>query len=32
MGKYEILLSGAFYTKRIEIFSSAILKIRKIKY
>ena len=29
MGKHEILLSGAFYAKRIEIFSSATLKIRR---
>ena len=28
VGKYEILLSDAFYAKRIEIFSSAISKIR----
>ena len=28
MGKYEILLSDAFYAKRIEIFSSATLEIR----
>ena len=30
MRKYEVLPSGAFYAKRIEIFSSATSEIRTI--